>query len=50
MQRGQDLKHPCAFDSMHFGVMTWQPHCSGDALPPPLKGVDESEHTQMELV
>jgi len=25
--------------------MAWQPHCSGDALPPPLKGRDESEHT-----
>jgi len=26
--------------------MMWQPHCSGDALPFPPKGGDESEHTQ----
>ena len=44
------IETPCDFKSMHSRVMTWQPHCSGDALPPPLKGGDESEHTQMELV
>jgi hypothetical protein len=31
-------------------VMTWQPQCLSDALPPPQKGRDESEHTQVELV
>jgi len=31
-------------------VMTWQPHYSGHALPPPPKGRDVSEDTQVELV
>jgi hypothetical protein len=31
-------------------VMTWQPHCSGNALPPPPIDRDDSEHTQVELV
>jgi len=30
--------------------MKWQPHCLGDALPPPPRGGDESDHTQAELV
>jgi len=36
--------------SMQARVMTWQPQCLSDALPPPQKGRDESEHTQVELV
>ncbi len=31
-------------------VMKWHPHYSGHALPPPLKGSDVSEDTQVELV
>jgi len=31
-------------------VMTWQPHHSGHALPPPPKGKDVSEDTQVELI
>jgi len=30
--------------------MTWQPHDSGHALPPPPRGRDVSEDTQVELV
>jgi len=29
--------------------MMWQPHHSGHALPPPPKGMDGSEDTQVEL-
>jgi len=31
-------------------VTTWQPHHSGHALPPPPKGRDVSEDTQVEIV
>jgi len=44
------IETPRDFNSMHSRVMTSQPHCLGDALPPALKGRVESEHTQVELV
>jgi hypothetical protein len=34
---------------MHSRVMTWQPNYLSDALPPPSKNRDESEHKQVEL-
>jgi len=37
------IETPCDLKSMHSRVMTWQPHHSGQALPPPLKGRDVSE-------
>jgi len=42
------IETPCDFKSMHSRVMTWQPHHLGHALPPPPKGRDGSEDTQVE--
>jgi len=44
------IETPCDFKSMHSRVIMWQPHHSGHALPPPPKGRDVSEDTQVELV
>jgi len=44
------IETPCDFKSMHSRVMTWQSHYPGHALPPPLKGRDVREGTQVELV
>jgi hypothetical protein len=44
------IETPCDFKFMHSRVMTWQPHCSSGALPPPPEGRDVSEDTQVESV